>query len=75
MSSYNVERDLGYREGFEAGVEHGVKQFRSFGDLDKDTYYHLTKLFEHLGVTDQPKLVNKYKSYIIDEAKSFNEAR
>jgi hypothetical protein len=74
---------LGYNEGLEAGraiaekmyqdgFEEGLKGFRAFGDLDKDTYYHLTKLFAHLGVVDQPKLINKYKGYIMDEAKSFN---
>jgi len=81
MSSYQEEYRKGYEDGMEAaravanqmyqdGIEEGKKQFRSFGDLDKDTFYHLTKLFEHLGVKND-RLVNKYKSYILDEAKSF----
>ena len=68
MSSYQEE----YRKGYEDGIEAGKKEFRSFGDPDKDVYYHLTKLFAHLGVVDQPKIVNAYKSYIMDEAKSLN---
>lgn len=72
MSSLQAERDIGYREGYSAGLEEGLKGFRTFGDLDKDTYYHLTKLFERHGIIDQPKLVNKYKGYITDEGKAFN---
>ena len=57
---------------YEKGYTDGLKQVRDFGDKDKNTYYALTKLFEHLGIVDQPKIVNAYKSYILDEAKSFN---
>ena len=78
MSSYAAEFQLGYNQGLEAGreiaeqmykdgYEKGLKEFRSFGDLDKDTYYHLTKLFEAHGIKDNPKLVNKYKTYITEE--------
>jgi hypothetical protein len=81
MSSYQEE----YRKGFEAGLESarkisesmyqdgyekGLKEMKTFGDLDKDTFYHLTKLFSLHGVVDNPKLVNAYKTYITDEGKS-----
>lgn len=81
MSSYQAEFQLGYNEGLEAGraiaekmyqdgYEKGLKEMRTFGDLDKDTFYHLTKLFALHGVIDNPKLVNAYKTYITDEGKS-----
>jgi hypothetical protein len=72
MSSYEAERQIGYDLGYAAGVEVGRKEFRSFGDLDKDTFYHLTKLFEAHGIKDNPKLVNKYKTYITEEGLANN---
>jgi len=84
MSSYQEEYRKGYEDGMEAaravanqmyqdGVEEGKKQFRSFEDQNATVYYHITKVFEYLGVEKQPKLVDKYKSYIMEECKSFNE--
>lgn len=81
MSSYQQEYQRGYEDGLEAGriianqmmddgYQKGLKEMRTFGDLDKDTYYHLTKLFALHGVIDNPKLVNAYKTYITDEGKS-----
>ena len=83
MSSYQEEYRKGYEDGLDAarvianqmyqdGIEEGKKQFRSFGDLDKDTFYHLTKLFEAHGIKDNPKLVNKYKTYITEEGLANN---
>ena len=87
MSSYVIERDLGYREGYEAGLEasrkicasmyqdgfeEGLKGFRSFGDLEKDIYYHVTKLLAHIGVEDT-KVANAFKGYFMAEAKLVNE--
>lgn len=82
MSSYEAERKLGYEEGLEAGriianqmmqdgYEKGLKDFRSFDDQNSTVYYHLTKVFEYLGVKND-KLVNTYKQYIIEECKSIN---
>ena len=84
MSSYQEEYRKGYEDGMEAarlvanqmykdGVEEGIKTFREFdGDTNATVYYHMTKLFEYLGVTNQNKLVDKYKTYVIEEAKSIN---
>lgn len=83
MSSYQEEFRKGYEEGLEAGrvianqmhqdgIEEGIKQFRTFDDQNATVYYHMTKIFEYLGIEKQPKLVDKYKEYLLAEAKSFN---
>ena len=83
MSSYHAERKLGYEEGLEAarvianqmyqdGFEEGLKGIRSFGDLEKDVYYHVTKLLAHIGVEDT-KVANAFKGYFMAEAKLVNE--
>jgi hypothetical protein len=57
---------------YENGYADGIKQVRDFGDKDKNTYYALNKLFEHLGIKND-KLVNKYKAYILAEAEAISE--
>ena len=83
MSSYQEEFRKGYEEGlvagrvianqmYQDGKEAGLKELREFDDKDKTVYYHLTKIFTYLGVEKQPKLVDKYKTYLLEESKSFN---
>lgn len=85
MSSLQAERDIGYREGyevcledargianamFEDGHSQGLKQFREFEDQSKTVFYHLTEIFKYLGVEKQPKIVDRYKGYILSEAEA-----
>lgn len=87
MSSYSAERQLGYEEGIEAGreiankmYEDGLRTMREFeGDENATVFYHVKQLFEYLKVDtafkDEKhfnKLVNKYKTYLIEEKGALN---
>lgn len=61
-----------YQQEYLRGLEDGKKEFRKFDDKSATVYYHLTKVFEYLGIENQPKLVDKYKTYILGEADSIN---
>jgi len=87
MSSYSAEYHLGYTAGIEEGresankmYEDGLRTMREFeGDESTTVFYNLKKIFEYLKIDSAfkdekefNKLVNKYKTYLLEEKGALN---